>query len=152
MTDVALGQTSTLDAAEAITGAKPYAHRRVDETDVARSVDPARPYGLGQASEASSATVTLPRLPSPRTVTLAAGTVATVLLDRDYQAIELLNVTGTAAVWFRLDGRDPAAGASGAGVLPAAIWRTEVPDLWAGNTIIKLISSGTPMVSIRGLR
>ena len=41
-----------------------------------------------------------------RTVTLTAATVAEVELDRGV-AVEIINVTGTATVWARVDGEEP---------------------------------------------
>lgn len=89
---------------------------------------------------------------SPQHVTLVAGVVSTVTFDADFARIEVTNVDGAAAVYFRMDGVDPVAAAEGTYVLPAAIGRIEVPPGTAGVTVVKLISAGTPKVSVRGIR
>jgi len=87
---------------------------------------------------------------SPAHVTLTANTVATVTLDRNYSSVEVLNVDGAAAIYFTVDGTTPVVEANGTHVLPAAIGGLTVT---AGSDVatIKLISTGTPKVSIRGV-
>lgn len=64
--------------------------------------------------------------------------------------VEVLNVDGAAAVYFTTNGTDPAVGGDGCHVLPAAISAVEVNDETAGGTsTVKLISSGTPKISVR---
>lgn len=64
--------------------------------------------------------------------------------------VEVLNVTGTAEVWFTTNGVAPVVGADGCHCLPAAISAVEVDDETPGPTsTIKLISSGTPKVGVR---
>lgn len=88
---------------------------------------------------------------NPQHVTLTADTVATVTLDRGAGLVEVLNVDGAAAVYFTLDRSTPTVGGNGCHVLPAAIGSVEVSAAVAGNSIavVKLISSGTPAVSVR---
>lgn len=91
-------------------------------------------------------------MPDSRHVTLVASTVSTVTLDADYQHIEVVNVNGTAAVYFTVNGATPVVKATGTHVLPAAIGSFEV---WAdavdpATTIVRLISTGTPDVAVRG--
>lgn len=87
---------------------------------------------------------------SPAHVTLTANTVATVTLDANYSNVEVLNVDGAAPIYFTVDGTTPTVEGNGCNVLPAAISALTV---WAGTQVdtIKLISAGTPKVSIRGL-
>lgn len=87
---------------------------------------------------------------SPQTVTLTGGVVATLTFDQDFDRIEVLNVTGTAEVYFRIGvSTDPTVGGDGCQVLPAAICALELPVYTSGATIVKLISAGTPKVSVR---
>lgn len=88
---------------------------------------------------------------SPRHATLIAATVATVTFEQDYERIEVTNVTGTAAVYFRVGTVDPVIEATGCHVLPGAIGAVEVDVHTSGPTVVKLISSGTPKISIRAL-
>lgn len=89
---------------------------------------------------------------SPQHVTLVADTVATLTFDSNFGRVEVLNVDGAAAVYFRTDGTAPTVAGAGSHVVPAAIGSVEVSDDTAGqNTVVKLISAGTPKVSVRGL-
>jgi hypothetical protein len=84
----------------------------------------------------------------PQHVTLTADTVATVTLSVDADLVEILNVDGTAEVYVTVDGSVPTVGGDGAWVLPAAIGSLELKTYTAGATVVKLISSGTPKVSV----
>lgn len=93
---------------------------------------------------------------SPLHATLVANTPTTLTLDRNYLRIDVCNVDGAAAVYFTVDGRTPAVAATGSFVLPAAICSMELSprddgDTHTGNTVVKLISTGTPKVSVAGL-
>lgn len=90
---------------------------------------------------------------NPQHVTLTATTVATVTLDSPASMVEVLNVTGTAAVYLTFDGSTPTVGGQGCVVLPAAIGSVEIRPVAPGDAIavVKLISSGTPGVSVWGL-
>ncbi len=89
---------------------------------------------------------------SPTHSTLVADTVTTVTFDTNFGRVEVLNVDGAAAVYFRVDGVAPTVAGTGSHVLPAAIGSLEVADGTSGQaTVVKLISAGTPKVSVRGL-
>lgn len=88
---------------------------------------------------------------SPQHVTLVASTVSTLTFDEDFRAVEVLNVDGAAEVYFTLDESTPVVGATGTFVLPAAIGSVEIEPPTNRSTVVKLISSGTPKVSVRGL-
>lgn len=89
---------------------------------------------------------------SPQHVTLAAGGPATtVTFDQDFEQVEVLNVDGAAAVYFRVGATAPTVEGTGSHVLPAAISSVEVPVYTSGPTVVKLISAGAPKVSVRGL-
>lgn len=88
--------------------------------------------------------------------TLAAATVRTVELGKNYRSVEVLNVDGVAAVYVNVGStvnapKDPATAQADADVLPAAISSVEIPSPDNGNTVVKLISAGGPQVSVRGL-
>ena len=89
-------------------------------------------------------------MPDSEHITLTASTVATVTLDADYNFVEVVNVDGAAAVYFTVDGATPTIAGAGTIVLPAAISGIEVQPWTSGLTTIKLISSGTPKVAVRG--
>lgn len=93
---------------------------------------------------------------NPQHATLVATVVTTLTFDRDFARIDVLNVDGTAAVYFTVDGTTPVVGATGTFVLPAAITNIELSPrnegaAHTGVTVVKLISSGTPKVSVSGL-
>lgn len=86
-----------------------------------------------------------------RHLTLVANTVATVTLDDDYATVEVVNVDGAAAVYFVVNfAATPTVGGDDTVVLPAAISGVELDPYGAANTTVKLISSGTPNVCVRG--
>lgn len=91
----------------------------------------------------------MPASPSHRT--LVAGQITTVDLDRNYDRIEVLNRDGSSEVFFTTDGSEPGVAQDGCHVLPAAIGAVEVADQTSGrNSVVKLISAGSPAVSVRG--
>lgn len=88
---------------------------------------------------------------SPQHATLVASTVTTLTFNVDFNRVEVLNVDGAAEVYFTMDGTAPTVGGTGCHVLPAAIASCEAEPTTSGATVVKLISSGTPKVSVRGL-
>ena len=92
---------------------------------------------------------------NPQHYTLVASTVKTFDLDDDYKEVEVLNVDGTAAIYFTVNGTTPVltsgVGQDGTHVLPAAIGSLQVPCQMDDTPNIKVISSGTPKVSVRGV-
>lgn len=85
-----------------------------------------------------------------RHVTLTAGTVATVTLDDDYDNVEVVNVDGAAAVYFTVNGDAPTIAGNGTNVLPAAIGGFSEYQPTDQITTVRLISSGTPLIAVRG--
>ena len=88
-----------------------------------------------------------------RHITLTANTVSTVTLDGDYNNVEVLNVSGAAAVYFTVNGATPTVKGNGTVVLPAAIGALALPlfdNGTSGATTVRLISTGTPDVAVRG--
>ena len=81
-------------------------------------------------------------------LTLAAGQVATIHFPDDVNEIEVLSHDGAAAVYFTVDGTTPVVEGRGSRVIPAAISSAQVEPPTAGPSIIKLISAGTPRISV----
>lgn len=88
---------------------------------------------------------------SPQHATLVANTVTTLTFDTDFRLVEVMNVDGSAEVYFRFGGTAPTVGGEGCHVLPAAIGYVQLEPRTDGATVCKLISSGTPKVSVRGV-
>lgn len=88
---------------------------------------------------------------SPFHLTLSANLASVVTFEQDYDRIEILNVDGAAAVYFRVGQTDPTVAGTGSQVLPAAIGSIEVDVTTSGPTEVRLISAGTPKVSVRGV-
>lgn len=93
---------------------------------------------------------------SPQHASLVANVVTTMTFDKDFAQVEILNVDGAAEVYATADGTTPVVGATGSYVLPAAIGSLELTPrddgaAHSGVTVVKLISTGTPKVSVRGL-
>lgn len=91
---------------------------------------------------------------NPQHVTLTANVVATVIFDVDADLVEILNIDGSAEVWATIDTSTPAVGGNGSWLLPAAVGSIELrpPGTGTAPTTIKLISAGTPRVSVGVLR
>jgi hypothetical protein len=84
-------------------------------------------------------------------VTLVANTVTTVTLAQEQEQIGIVNRSGSAEVYFTVDGTTPTVGGDDCWVMPAMIGMmttglVEGPPI----TVIKMISSGTPTVSVVG--
>lgn len=95
--------------------------------------------------------------------TLVADTVTTLTLDLPDPApditsfatqrkaqLEVLSLAGGAEVYFTADGSTPTVGGDTCYVLPAVVCSLTVDDGTPGPTsTVKLISAGTPRVSVR---
>jgi hypothetical protein len=79
---------------------------------------------------------------------LTANTILDVDFGDDVDTIEVVNSSGTSSVFFTVDGSAPTVGGQNCYYLPAAIGSKEVHPPTAGGTVVKLISSGTPTVSV----
>lgn len=86
----------------------------------------------------------------PTHVTLTAATVATVTVNGNFSCLHLLNQTASTVVYARGDGTNPTvAGDQCWPVLPVAEGTcVSVAPAVDGTTSVKLISSGTPTVSV----
>jgi hypothetical protein len=82
--------------------------------------------------------------------TLTGATVDTVNLPSDFQSVEVLNRDSTSTIYFTVDGTTPTVAGDGTlVVLPGAALSQAVSG--AGNTVVKLISSGAAAYSVTGL-
>ncbi len=83
-------------------------------------------------------------------VTLAAGIVLPVDLETNGARIEVFNRPGnTDDVWFTTDDHDPTVGGDDVHIVTPGS-AVEVSDETSGrNSIVKLLSVGTPKVSVR---
>lgn len=80
--------------------------------------------------------------------TLVASTVDTVTFDKDVDTVEVVS-DGSAAIYVTVDGSTPTVAGAATYELPAdaiAVRRIVVPT--SGDTVVKLISSGTPVYSV----
>lgn len=91
--------------------------------------------------------------------TLVAATVATVTLDQPYETITVFNRSGTAEIYFRLDGVNPTVAGDDCFIVPAAITQeseqgiTSIAQSASGavtGSKVLLISSGTPTYTVEG--
>ncbi|GAA0632324.1 hypothetical protein GCM10010174_61710 [Kutzneria viridogrisea] len=80
-------------------------------------------------------------------LTLTANTVTEVDFADDVDTVEVLS-DGTAPVYVTVDGSSPTVGGANCYLLPAAIGAKELHPPTAGGTVVKLISAGTPTVSV----
>lgn len=89
---------------------------------------------------------------SPQHATLVAATVATMTFDLDFPEIEVTNVDGTDIIYFRCGSTAPTVAGAGSYVVPAIEGATvRMRPQTSGATVVKIISAGTPKVSVRGI-
>ncbi|MET8278271.1 hypothetical protein [Micromonospora sp. NPDC005174] len=81
--------------------------------------------------------------------TLVANTVTSLTFATNGGRVEVLNADGAADVYFRADGVNPTVGGTNCHLLPAVVNSLEVADESTGDTNVRLISAGTPRVSVR---
>lgn len=91
---------------------------------------------------------------NPSHLTLSAGVATTVTFTENFGYVEVLNVDGAGAVpvYFTADGSTPTVGGNGCNiVLGSAGAFLVVADKTSGATVVKVISAGTPKISVRGI-
>ena len=81
-------------------------------------------------------------------VTLVANVVETFTFRADVDAVEILSHDGAAPIYVTLDGTAPTVRGATTFVVPAAMGSSVLAPRTAGPTIVRLISSGTPTVSV----
>lgn len=83
--------------------------------------------------------------------TLVASTVDTVTFDRDCEYVRVTFESGSAAISISVNGTPPTVNGAGTYRLRASAGASiEIPIPTAGDTVVKLISSGTPTYSVEG--
>lgn len=93
-----------------------------------------------------------------RHVTLEADTVETVTLDGQYAEVEVLVRANAAEVYFTIDGDVPTVEGDDTFVVPAVVAAREVgtgsrpSHPGQSVTTVKLISSGTPDVTVTAVK
>ena len=80
--------------------------------------------------------------------TMTASTVDTVTFADDLDAVEVMSHDGASAVYFTVDGSTPTVKGAGCWMLPASPSAVTVDVPTAAGTAVKLISVGTPTVSV----
>lgn len=82
--------------------------------------------------------------------TLSASTVDTITLTNDFQTVEVVHRTSTAAdpIYFTVDGSTPTVGGDNTYVVMPGGWKSV--RAWANSDVVKLISAGTPAYSVTG--
>lgn len=85
--------------------------------------------------------------------TAASGVADTVTLDKDYDAVEVVNRDGAGAIYFTVDGSAPTIAGDGTYVIPAVIGARKVAsvELAAAATVVKLIASAVTAYSVIGV-
>jgi hypothetical protein len=87
-----------------------------------------------------------------RDKSLSADTMDTVTFERSCEYLEVVNVSGTAAIWFTFDGTNATVAGAKCYRVPAAAGasRTVRTNSGGADTVVKLISSGTPSYDVSG--
>lgn len=81
-------------------------------------------------------------------LTLVANTVTTVDFADNVPAVEIIS-DGTAAVYYSVDGSTPTVGGANCYMLPAGFVGIDVRRANVSVDSVKLISTGTPTVSVQ---
>ena len=81
--------------------------------------------------------------------TMVASTVDTVAFADDLDEITIISLDGAAEIYFTVDGSTPTVAGANTRVMPAALGEVTLKDRRTGGSIVKLISSGTPKVSVQ---
>jgi hypothetical protein len=80
---------------------------------------------------------------------LTPDTIETVTFTDDVDAVEVLNIDGTAAIYFTVNGRDPVVGGNHCWALPAGAASSLVVDVpTAGRSVVKLVSASRVRFSV----
>ncbi|MFJ3950305.1 hypothetical protein ACIPXV_09570 [Streptomyces libani] len=82
-------------------------------------------------------------------IALAANTVETTTFSEDLDEVTIVSMDGAAALYITVDGRTPTVGGASTRVMPAAIGAITLEVPTAGNSVVKVISPGTPTISIQ---
>lgn len=80
---------------------------------------------------------------------LTASTVETVVFQGGLGKVTVINLDGTGTLYFTTDGTTPTVAGAHCYVMPAVIGALTVPVASNGPNTVKVISSGTPTVSVQ---
>lgn len=81
---------------------------------------------------------------------LEANVVTSVIFEADLDLVEVVSRDGAGEVWYTVDGATPAVGSKFSYVLPnGAVGSDERPTGVGGPTVIRLLSTGTPALSVQ---
>lgn len=81
--------------------------------------------------------------------TLSASTVDTITVAQAGVTVEVINRTGTAEIYFTVNGATPTVGAADTFVVPSAVMSYVVTNNGA-QAVVRLISSGAEAYSVVG--
>lgn len=81
-------------------------------------------------------------------ITLVANVVETFTFAADVETVEILSHDGAAPIYVTLDGSAPAVKGPSSFVLPAAMGSSVLQPRTSGRTVVRLISTGNPVVSV----
>lgn len=79
---------------------------------------------------------------------LVAATADTVTFHKDCDRVEVMNVSGAAAIYFSVDGSVPTVSGAKTYHLPSTASSLTVNVAGGGETVVKLISAGTPTYDV----
>ena len=82
-------------------------------------------------------------------VTLVANDVITVTFTDNVKTIEIIS-DGVAAAFYSLDKSTPAVNGANCYILPAGTVSVDVRNAASSTDTVKIISSGTPTISVQG--
>ncbi len=80
--------------------------------------------------------------------TCTGATVVTKTLTKDASRVDVINVSGTAPIYFTVNGGTPTVAGNDTFVVVAIAGATRRCDLGAEAPVVKLVSSGTPTFAI----
>ena len=81
-------------------------------------------------------------------VTLTAGAEDTFTFPDDVTEVEVLSHDGAATIYFTVDGTAATITGRHCRILPAAVSSVTAEPPTAGPTVVRVISSGTPTISV----
>lgn len=79
--------------------------------------------------------------------TLVADTVDTVTFNEDVAEVEIVT-DGSADIFIKFDGGTPTVEGTDCYMIPAAAGSMQLAPKTSGDTVVNLISSGTPVYSV----
>lgn len=93
----------------------------------------------------------LERIGDTETVTLVANTVSTVTLDGNYSSVIIVKHGDSAAAWVGMDGDVPTVAGAGCIPLLPGSGERQITSEGQAATVAKVISTGTPVITVMGV-